>query len=92
MFYGCTSLTQAPELPAETLADSCYYGMFSGCEKLDSVTMLAKTNVNADNALYDWLKDTAADGTLYVASGMETNEEITGSLPTGWKVAVAATN
>ena len=25
MFNGCSSLTQAPELPAETLADNCYY-------------------------------------------------------------------
>jgi hypothetical protein len=24
MFYSCTSLTQAPELPATTLADNCY--------------------------------------------------------------------
>ena len=24
MFYGCSSLTQAPELPATTLAYSCY--------------------------------------------------------------------
>ena len=28
MFYGCTSLTQAPALPATTLADNCYYSMF----------------------------------------------------------------
>lgn len=26
---GCTSLTKAPELPATTLANSCYYGMFA---------------------------------------------------------------
>ena len=25
MFYGCTSLTKAPALPATTLADYCYY-------------------------------------------------------------------
>ena len=30
MFYGCTSLTQAPALPATTLADYCYSQMFSG--------------------------------------------------------------
>ena len=28
MFYGCTSLTQAPVLPATTLADYCYAYMF----------------------------------------------------------------
>ena len=28
LFYGCTSLTSAPELPATILADSCYADMF----------------------------------------------------------------
>jgi hypothetical protein len=32
MFSGCTSLTEAPELPATTLAESCYYYMFSTCK------------------------------------------------------------
>ena len=34
LFKGCTSLTQAPELPATTLAERCYNGMFSGCTSL----------------------------------------------------------
>ena len=34
MFYGCTSLTSAPSLPATTLASSCYSGMFYGCTSL----------------------------------------------------------
>jgi hypothetical protein len=34
MFEGCTSLTQAPELPAETLAFGCYAYMFQGCTSL----------------------------------------------------------
>ena len=34
MFSGCTSLTQAPALPATTLADGCYLGMFSRCTSL----------------------------------------------------------
>ena len=34
MFNGCSSLTQAPALPATTLASSCYSGMFSGCTSL----------------------------------------------------------
>ena len=91
-FEGCTSLTQAPELPAETLTASCYTTMFSGCEKLSSVTMLAKTNVNAYSALYHWLDGTKEGCTLYVASGMEANGTIEGSLRTGWTVEVAATN
>lgn len=34
MFQDCTSLIQAPELPATTLNDSCYSYMFSGCTNL----------------------------------------------------------
>ncbi|MBO4720164.1 MAG: leucine-rich repeat protein, partial [Prevotella sp.] len=34
LFSGCTSLTQAPELPAMTLADYCYSSMFYGCTSL----------------------------------------------------------
>ena len=92
MFIRCTGLTEAPKLPATTLASECYKSMFYGCEELSRVTMLAKAKVNAYNALYRWLDGTAGGGTLYVASGMETNETIEGSLPTGWTVEVAATN
>ena len=34
MFSGCTSLTQAPALPATTLADYCYIDMFTDCTKV----------------------------------------------------------
>lgn len=34
MFYNCTSLTTAPELPATTLARACYLGMFHDCTSL----------------------------------------------------------
>lgn len=34
LFYECTALTTAPELPAMTLADNCYFGMFADCSSL----------------------------------------------------------
>ena len=34
MFYHCTYLTHAPELPNTSLKTSCYDGMFSGCASL----------------------------------------------------------
>lgn len=39
MFSGCTGLQTAPDLPATTLARGCYYSMFNGCTKFDSVNM-----------------------------------------------------
>jgi hypothetical protein len=32
MFDGCSNLATAPELPATTLADYCYFYMFRGCK------------------------------------------------------------
>ncbi len=34
LFQGCSSLTQAPELPATTLTKLCYYNMFTDCVNL----------------------------------------------------------
>ena len=45
MFYGCTSLTTAPELPATTLAECCYYQMFQGCTSLTTAPELPATTL-----------------------------------------------
>lgn len=34
MFYGCSSLVNAPELPATELKDACYYRLFAKCTSL----------------------------------------------------------
>ena len=40
MFSNCTSLTQAPVLPATTLANGCYSIMFRGCTSLTQAPIL----------------------------------------------------
>lgn len=45
MFYGCTSLTKAPELPATTLANRCYESMFYGCTGLTKAPILPATTL-----------------------------------------------
>ena len=45
MFYGCTSLIKAPELPSTTLAQSCYTNMFYGCTSLTTVPALPATTL-----------------------------------------------
>ena len=45
MFNGCTSLTTAPELPATTLADNCYFHMFYGCTSLTKAPELPATTL-----------------------------------------------
>ena len=45
MFYGCTNLTQAPNLPATTLTAWCYLDMFSGCTSLTKAPELPATTL-----------------------------------------------
>ena len=45
LFRGCTSLTDAPELKATTLADYCYSNMFRGCTSLTSAPELPATKL-----------------------------------------------
>ena len=51
MFYGCKSLTSAPELPAETLASHCCNCMFSYCTNLTTAPELTATTL-ADYCYY----------------------------------------
>ena len=48
MFYGCSSLTTAPELPATKLSYECCQSMFNGCSSLTTVPSIlpATTLVN----------------------------------------------
>ena len=45
LFNECKVLTSAPELPATTLADNCYVGMFYGCTSLTSAPELKATTL-----------------------------------------------
>lgn len=51
MFEGCTNLTTAPELPAITLANGCYYNMFRGCSSLTTAPTLPATSL-VDSCYY----------------------------------------
>ena len=45
LFYNCSVLTSAPELPATKLADECYFSMFSYCTNLVSAPVLPATTL-----------------------------------------------
>ena len=45
LFDGCAVLTSAPDLPAEALADECYYNMFFGCTNLKTAPNLLATKL-----------------------------------------------
>ena len=56
MFQGCTSLTQAPFLPATTLAEDCYSGMFYGCTSLTKTPSLPAMTL-ANNCYSSMFRD-----------------------------------
>ena len=45
LFKNCSQLTSAPELPATTLANYCYYEMFYGCTSLTKAPELLATTL-----------------------------------------------
>ena len=51
LFFHCSVLTSAPELPATKLADFCYNQMFSNCTNLVSAPVLPATTL-ADFCYY----------------------------------------
>ena len=53
MFFGCTSLTTAPQLPATTLATGCYSHMFQGCTSLTTASELPATTLA--NSCYSFM-------------------------------------
>ena len=59
LFSSCTSLTRAPQLPATTLAYSCYSYMFDGCTSLVQAPQLPATT-GASSCYYSMFKGCTA--------------------------------
>lgn len=59
MFYGCTSLVNAPKLPATELAFDCYNGMFGQCTSLVSAPKLPATTL-AERCYYSMFNSCTA--------------------------------
>ena len=85
MFYGCTSLTTAPELPATILADDCYGYMFYGCTSLNYIKMLA-TDISARYCLNRWVYGVASTGTFVKNKNATWNVTGVSGVPSGWTI------
>ena len=98
LFYGCSVLTSAPELPATKLAGTCYEYMFYGCTKLSTVTMLASSDQISGKTYCcnNWLSKagtSAASRTLKVKDAAAYNALANNPdyLPANWKKGAAGT-
>ena len=85
MFYGCTSLVNAPELLANKLAQYCYRGMFQNCKSLEYIKMLA-TDVSAIYAMSDWVSGVSTTGTFIKNAAATWDIVGVNGIPEGWTV------
>lgn len=89
MFYGCTNLTTAPELPAVTLSGyRCYGNMFSGCTSLNYIKAMFTTSPGSDFTEY-WVDNVSETGTFVKNSAATWNLTGANGIPTGWTVETA---
>ena len=90
MFYGCTSLTTAPELPATTLAEYCYNYMFIDCTNLNYIKCLA-TDISASNCTNNWVYGVqTTSGTFIKNSSMSSWTTGVNGIPSNWTVQDAS--
>ena len=76
-------MTAAPELPATSLAESCYNSMFYGCTSLTAITCLATSGI--ESATGYWLGSVSDTGTFTKTAGAEWQSGVSG-IPKGWTV------
>jgi hypothetical protein len=96
MFRACTTLTNAPDLPATDMAYRCYYGLYRQCSSLLSI----RCNINAftggdyvkenyDRAslktnLDKWMVGISTSGTIFAHPDMTTYWTNARLANTGW--------
>lgn len=89
MFYGCTSLTTAPELPATTLVNSCYDSMFYGCTSLNYVKAMFTTTPSSSYTS-NWVSGVSSTGTFVKNSSATWDVTGANGIPSGWTVTTAS--
>ena len=86
MFYGCTSLTKAPELPAVLLTTECYNSMFYECCNLNTIECFA-SDISGVDCTKNWIYKVASSG-MFI-SKQESNiwryKDRYSGIPLGWE-------
>ncbi len=89
MFQQCTSLKNAPELPATTLVSNCYRNMFNGCSSLNSIKAMFTTTPGSEYTS-NWVKNVSSTGTFIKNSAAQWNVTGDNGIPSSWAVQTAS--
>ena len=90
MFVGCTSLTQAPALPATALANYCYNNMFNGCKSLTQAPALPATTL-ANGCYSNMFSGCTKVTELHYPASIQNDSTFTGMTGSPWFGATNAT-
>jgi hypothetical protein len=80
---------KAPELPATTLANSCYRSMFSGCTSLSYIKAMFITTPGTSYT-QNWVNGVKSTGTFVKNSAATWTTTGVHGIPTGWTVETAS--
>ena len=87
MFYYCDALQNAPKLPATTLCDYCYNGMFNNCSSLNSIEVnFDSFDSLPDSATSNWLSGVSATGTFKWPGPTIGFIPGASTIPSGWTI------
>jgi hypothetical protein len=87
MFASCTSLVEAPLLPAETLVKECYYHLFYECSRINYIKALfttqPSTSLDKSYTTY-WVYGVASSGTFIKSNLAYWDETGVNGVPDNW--------
>ena len=86
MFYNCSSLTEAPELPATTLTNYCYNNMFSGCNSLNQIKCLAINGINTNSSTFNWVQGVQTNNGTFIKHPNASWPSGYNGIPQNWTV------
>jgi hypothetical protein len=89
MFWGCKSLTKAPDLPATTLVTECYDEMFQYCTSLNYVKAMF-TTTPSNSYTHNWLEYVVSNGTFVKNSAATWTNRGINAVPTNWTIETAS--
>ena len=84
MFDACENMLKAPMLPAKTLVEKCYSGMFFDCLRLNYVKAMF-TEVLSEDTTANWLTRVPSTGTFVKSKDATWNVKDCG-IPEGWTI------